>query len=275
MTPLKGKCVVILGASSGIGAEIGTYCLKQGASVHFVARREERLITQVASVEDAISRASYSVCDATDYLAIHQMMEEVYQKYSTVDLWINCTGQNKAIGKFWELNPQTIWEEVEVNLKSCMNGTHVALGQMVKANKGIIINFCGGGAAHPHLYAAAYSASKTAIARFTEATMLELEKEESNVKVFAVNPGLVYNERTAALCESEEGKRFMPEIECAFAEGRCQPAETVIKFIEATLTGDLNEYAGRLVQAPKNLQALTEKNSELKGTLTGFLRPVH
>ena len=270
----KDRVIVIIGASSGIGEEIGKYFLKQDAIVHFVARRSDRLesMHQVATSESR--QMSYTVGDARDYTTLRGVADSLTQKYGKIDLWINCAGQNKAIGKLWELNPESVWEEIDVNLQSCVNGTHAALQNMIVKDSGVIINFCGGGASHPHLYAGGYSASKTAIARFTEATMLELEEDTSRVKIFAVNPGLVLNERTEALCKSEEGKRFMPEIEKAFKEGNCQPAMDVIKFIETTLTGELDAYAGRLVTVPGDLHELITNSRQVEGSLKGYLRPV-
>ena len=53
--------------------------------------------------------------------------------------------QNKAIGRLWDLDPENLWMETEVNLKSAMNGTHIALKYMCLENNGTILNFCGGG----------------------------------------------------------------------------------------------------------------------------------
>ena len=50
---------------------------------------------------------------------------------------------------------KSVDEEQEVNLKSAMNGTHIALKYMCLENNGTILNFCGGGAGKPHVFAAA------------------------------------------------------------------------------------------------------------------------
>lgn len=265
---LEGKVVVVLGASSGIGAAISEYFSEKGARVWIAARREERLRKVAGSTMD------FSVCDATKYSDVERLAKSVVDKYKKIDLWVNCAGQNMAIGKVWELEEKNVWDEVDVILHSCINGTMAALQHMVRENGGVIVNFCGGGTAKPHLYAAAYSAAKTAIARFTEETYDELIRDGLNVKLFAVNPGLVYNERTAALCESEEGKKYMPNIKTAFETGHYQSPMAVAQFIETTLTGKLDNYAGRLSQASINLEKFIANNEGIAGTEKGYLRVV-
>ena len=273
MNFLKDKVIVVLGASSGIGAAISEYFLKYGAKVQIAARREERLIELNNKFNSANQQSFYTVCDATNIEDVRKVGAEAIKNYGHIDLWVNCAGQNKAVGQFWDIDPDVTWSEVDTNLRSCIYGTYVAMQYMMPRNSGRIFNFCGGGAAQPHLYAAGYSASKTGVARFTEAVQMELDDIDTDVKVFCGNPGLVLVERTVALVESEEGKKFMPNLKEAFDEGRCQPPETIAKFIAYTLSGEIDNYAGRLVQAPKDMNSIIKNNSNIKGTNQLLLRP--
>lgn len=80
--------------------------------------------------------------DARNYSNLARMAEQIVGCFGKIDVWINCAGQNKAIGCLWDLDPENLWMETEVNLKSAMNGTHIALKYMCLENNGTILNFC-------------------------------------------------------------------------------------------------------------------------------------
>lgn len=275
---VKNKVIVILGASSGIGAEISEYFCQRGAKVQLGARREERLKNVVDKINEKFDNevpiAHYTVCDATKYEEVQKLSDDAIKNYGKIDLWVNCTGQNKAIGNTWELAPDVMWNEIDVNLHSCTNGTHVALQHMMKHNSGVIFNFCGGGTAQPHLYASAYSASKTAVARFTEAVHLELVEEKSKVKIFCGNPGLVLNERTHLLTVDADGLKFMPGIKTAFETGKHQPSSDIARYICYTMSGEIDGYAGKLAEAPRDIETVISNNNKYRDTSKGLLRIV-
>ncbi len=273
MSILKDKIIVVLGASSGIGQEISKYFAENDAKVFIAARREERLIKIKNEMALKGKTIEYSVCDAVDFVSVERVANECIKAFGEIDVWINCVGQNKAIGKYWEINVDDLWEEVEVDFKSMMNGTHVAINKMLKKDSGIILNMCGGGTTQPHLYAAAYSSAKTAIARFTESVYLELEQENSNINLLCTTPGLVHNERTQLLCETEIGLKYMPGISEVFAQGGGQDALNTAYLIEYALEGKLDAYKGRFVYS-WNFDKVFEKGEKLKGTDIGYLRMV-
>ena len=150
MSILKDKVIVVLGASSGIGAWISKYFAENGAKVCICARRKELLKNLTNEMNQAGYNMIYRVCDATDNAEVFKIATDVIDIYEKVDVWINCAGQNKAIGKVYELTADEIWEEITIDLRSSINGVHSALQKRINQNHGIIVNFCGGGAAYPH-----------------------------------------------------------------------------------------------------------------------------
>ncbi len=273
MNILKDKVIVVVGTSSGIGAAVSEYFSDHGAITCIFARRKERLEKLCAQAKGKNQRMYSYTGDARNYNDLAKMAEHIVGCFGKIDVWINCAGQNKAIGRLWDLDPENLWMETEVNLKSAMNGTHIALKYMCLENNGTILNFCGGGAGKPHVFAAAYSTSKAAIARFTESVALEIQNVGFNIGIFSTNPGLVRNERTLALCESTEGKTYMPEIQQAFEKGKEQSSLTVAYLVEAILKGQLNGLEGRLIECfdKENLTEMRmNKNSEW-----GLLRKIN
>lgn len=273
MKILKDKVIVVVGASSGIGAAISEYFSDHGAITCIFARSRERLEELCSRAKEKDQRMYLYTGDARNYSDLARMAEQIVGYFGKIDVWINCAGQNKAIGRFWNLDPENLWMETEVNLKSAMNGTHIALKYMCLENNGTIINFCGGGAGKPHVFAAAYSTGKAAIARFTESVAMEIRKAGLNIGIFSTNPGLVRNERTLALCDSIEGKTYMPEIQQSFDQGNEQSPLTVAHLVEAILEGELKGLEGRLIEC-FDRENLTEMKKN-KNTEWGLLRKIN
>lgn len=273
MNILKDKVIVVVGTSSGIGAAISEYFCNHGAITCIFGRRKERLEKLCDRAKEKNQRMYPYTGDARNYSNLARMAEQIVGCFGKIDVWINCAGKNKAIGCLWDLDSENLWMETEVNLKSAMNGTHIALKYMCLENNGTILNFCGGGAGKTHVFAAVYSTSKAAIARFTESVALEIQKAGFNIGIFSTNPGLVRNERTLALCESTEGKTYMPEIQQAFYQGKEQSPLTIAHLVEAILEGELRGLKGRLIEC-FDRENLTEMKKN-ENTEWGLLRIIN
>ena len=44
--------------------------------------------------------------DARNYSNLARMAEQIVGCFGKIDIWINCAGQNKAIGCLWDLDPE-------------------------------------------------------------------------------------------------------------------------------------------------------------------------
>ncbi len=272
MNFIKDKIVVVIGASSGIGAFTAEYLAENGAIVHIAARREERLNKIFKRLSEKGCKISYSVCDATEYPSVKKIADDMVEKYGKIDLWLNCVGQNNVIGKAWDVDIDLTRIEIEANLRCCINSIHAALQNMVKINNGRIVTLCGGGAPFPNVYSAAFSASKTGMARFIETTVLELKNDNINVQIFPLNPTLIYNERTAALLTLEEGRNYFPWLAASFAENRHQDPLVIAKHIAYFLSGELDFCSGRMIYSSDDFQPLFNIKEKIKKSSYGFLR---
>ncbi|ORV21951.1 short-chain dehydrogenase [Mycolicibacterium confluentis] len=87
---LRGKRVLLTGASSGIGAAAAEQFAKAGASVILVARRQELLDEVTARITESGGEARAIACDLTDLEAIDALAETV----GAVDILINNAGRS-------------------------------------------------------------------------------------------------------------------------------------------------------------------------------------
>jgi NAD(P)-dependent dehydrogenase (short-subunit alcohol dehydrogenase family) len=91
---LSGSRVVVVGASSGIGAATARAAIEAGAHVSLVARRIERLDEIVASLRpEARERAATIACDVRDPSSVEAMARDVIER-GDLDALLYATGVN-------------------------------------------------------------------------------------------------------------------------------------------------------------------------------------
>ncbi|MGI8679236.1 MAG: SDR family oxidoreductase [Jatrophihabitans sp.] len=91
---IKGKTVMITGASSGIGRATALRVGAAGARVILVARGVEKLEQTRVEIEDLGGEAFVHRCDLADLSDIERMAKEVLQEYGRVDVLVNNAGRS-------------------------------------------------------------------------------------------------------------------------------------------------------------------------------------
>ncbi|MCX6481608.1 MAG: SDR family oxidoreductase [Mycobacterium sp.] len=92
--PLRGKRVLITGASSGIGEAGAQRFAREGAEVIIVARRAQLLDEVAAGIADNGGIATAIACDLADLDAVDALAETVLQRFGGVDILVNNAGRS-------------------------------------------------------------------------------------------------------------------------------------------------------------------------------------
>lgn len=93
ITDWRGRCVWLLGASTGIGAATASALLRRGAHVVVSARPSERL-----SAFAATHPAAWALpVDSTDAAAVHLATDQVLARHGRIDLAMYCAGHYRAM----------------------------------------------------------------------------------------------------------------------------------------------------------------------------------
>ncbi|VWX57740.1 Short-chain dehydrogenase [Burkholderiales bacterium 8X] len=172
---LRGRVVVLTGASSGIGRATAQALASQGADVVLAARNAEALDEVAKQCNTERGSAIAVPTDVTDADAMRALRDAAIARYGHIDVWINNVGVG-AVGLFDSTPIDAHRRVVESNLIGHMNGAHAVLPHFRERCRGILINMIslGGWVASP--YAAAYTASKFGIRGFSESLRAELSK---------------------------------------------------------------------------------------------------
>ncbi len=92
--PLRGKRVLITGASSGIGEAGAQRFAREGAEVIIVARRAELLDEVAAGIADTGGIATAIACDLANLDAVDALADTVLQRFGGVDILVNNAGRS-------------------------------------------------------------------------------------------------------------------------------------------------------------------------------------
>ena len=187
MASLRGRVVIVTGASSGIGRDTAGALAQRGAKVIAAARNVERL-EQLASEAPGIDIAQCDVGVAADRAAL---VDGVLGRHGRVDGLIN----NAGVG--WnalvEDTPEDkVRELFDVNVVGLIDLTQRVLPTMLGQRDGDIVNVSSiaGYVASPPF--TVYAASKHAVTGFT--TGLRRELTGTGVHAHLITPGPVRTE---------------------------------------------------------------------------------
>lgn len=180
---IKGKVVVITGASSGIGAATAKLLAAKGAKVVLGARREERLQALSQAIGD---NAVYQVTDVTDRQQVRALIDLAVSKFGRVDVLYNNAGTMPQ-GNLSDREYDKWQMMLNVNIMGVLNGIGEVLPIMQKQHDGLIIatDSVAGHVVYPA--SAVYNGTKYAVRAIMEG--LRQEEKEHGIRSTIVSPG--------------------------------------------------------------------------------------
>ncbi len=182
---MKGKVVIITGASSGIGRSCAFEFSNLGAKLMLVARSEKKLQEISNQINQNGGSSFFCVTDVSLKQECEQMVEKTISHFGEIDILINNAGISMR-SIFEKLNLSVFEKVMKVNFWGSVYCTKYALPYILK-NKGSIVGVSSI-AGHKGLPGrTAYSASKFALQGFLEA--LRIENLNKNLHVLVISPG--------------------------------------------------------------------------------------
>lgn len=189
---LPMKTVVITGSTRGIGYGLANEFLKRGCKVVVSGRTQEAVDKAMKQLADSHHDDNiYGVaCDVTDYVQMQNLWDKSAARFGEIDVWINNAGISNAYVPFWEVSPYTVKNVTDTNMLGAMNGSHVALKEMIKQGGGELYNMYGFGSDGRKADGLTlYGATKFGLKYLTEA--LAKEAKDTPVLIGSLSPGIV------------------------------------------------------------------------------------
>jgi 3-oxoacyl-[acyl-carrier protein] reductase len=199
MFSLKDKVALVTGASQGIGWDTAQALVVAGAKVAVAARTHEKLALLVGEIVAAGGEALAVKMDVADAEQVKAGFKQVIEKFGRLDILVN----NAAItrdGLAVRMKPDD-WDAV---IRTNLTGAHLciqqALGAMMRARAGRIINVASVVAQMGNAGQANYVAAKAGLIGLTKAIAMEIASR--NITVNAVAPGFIETPMTNVLPDS-------------------------------------------------------------------------
>jgi NADP-dependent 3-hydroxy acid dehydrogenase YdfG len=188
---IKGKVVVITGASSGLGEAAAKHLTKLGATVVLGARRKDRIEKLAKEITDNGGKAFAIAMDVTKRDQVKKMADSAIEKFGRIDVILNNAGI-MPLSKMENLHVDEWDKMIDVNIKGVLNGIAAVLPYMKKQKSGQIINTSSVAGHKVFNGSAVYSATKFAVRALTEG--LRTEVKPYNIRTTIVCPGAVKTE---------------------------------------------------------------------------------
>ncbi|MDQ6701383.1 MAG: SDR family oxidoreductase [Acidobacteriota bacterium] len=189
---LKNQCVLVVGASSGIGRETAVLFAREGARVMASARREDRL----KGLQNQLSQEGFPIevspADASQADQMEQLAEHTRATLGHIDILVFATGTNTPDRTMKRLTVE-IWDHMlNVNLNGAYYATRAVLPAMRERGSGHLIYVSSISGIMPDISGAAYQAGKRALLGLAHA--IRVEEKENGIRTCVVCPGLVDTE---------------------------------------------------------------------------------
>lgn len=192
LTSIKGRSVIVTGASKGIGKGIAKVFAQQGAQVMLAARGKDAAEVTHEEIRSAGGEAEVHLCDVTDWSAVQAMVAATVKAFGGVDILCANAGifpQTKLLDM-----PPEEWDHVlATNLKSAFLCVKACIPEFEKGDGGRVIltsSITGPVTGFPGW--SHYGASKSGQLGFLKTAALELSRYKTTIN--AVLPGNIMTE---------------------------------------------------------------------------------
>ena len=225
MFNLTGKVAVVTGGYWGIGRGIADGLAEAGADIVVCARHLDRCQQACLEIEKLGVKALPVKCDISNKEEAENMVRVTIQEFGKIDILVNNAGITGSAKPVIEISDEEWNETLAINLTGMFLCCRAAAREMIKQNKGKIINVTSMASTRPIPHSGDYCASKAGALLLSYVLALELIKHNINVNVIC--PGYF-----ATHLNPEYGERMLQQIEKRIPIGR---------------VGDVNEIKGLAV----------------------------
>lgn len=184
---LKGKTVLLSGATSGLGRALALQLATNGCRLALCGRDAGKLATLVTELALPADRILAKAFDLTDHVAAADFAQASLRAFGRIDILINNAGANLGKATVGAIDLEAFAAMLNLNCTAQLALTQPVWRAMVDARGGRIINIVSSAALHSSASLAGYTASKGAFHALTG--VMRREGRPLGIHVTGVYPG--------------------------------------------------------------------------------------
>jgi NAD(P)-dependent dehydrogenase (short-subunit alcohol dehydrogenase family) len=186
----KGKVSLIAGGTGGLGRAVTAAFLETGATVLVTYVRPEEFAALVTVAERTRTTPPEGVSvDVTDFASVDKAVTAIVAKHGRLDILVNTVGGYAGGVNLWETDPKVFERMLALNLKSGFALARAAVSQMIRQNRGWVVNIAAKAAYDHGAGASMYAASKAGALAMMDS--LAAEVKPYNINVNSVLPSII------------------------------------------------------------------------------------
>ncbi len=221
------KCVLITGATRGIGKQIAITLAKQGYNIALNYRKENEELENTKKEIEKIGVQILAVKgDVANFEDCENFVKQVIERFGQIDVLVNNAGITKDM-LLMRMKKEDFEQVIDTNLVGTFNVTKNVVPYMMKARSGRIINISSVVGISGNAGQTNYSASKAGIIGFTKSLAKEIASR--NILVNAVAPGFIETNMTDVL--KDDVKQEIAKNIPLKRMGTAQDVANVVKFL--------------------------------------------
>ncbi len=205
---LDGKVAIITGASQGLGHAMALKFAEAGADIVAASRTKEKLDQTAGEVRKLGRKCLVVPADVTQSAQVNAIIAAAIKEFGRIDVLVNnAGGGDEKLGKtLTEITDEDWHRGIDTNLSSQFYACRAVIPQMLKQNRGKIINLASGyglrGGKHNFIYAS----SKGGVIQLTRS--MALTYAQNNIQTNCIVPGIFpHNEE---MMRFFKGGKFIP-----------------------------------------------------------------
>ena len=210
----EAKVVVVTGAAGALGQAVFDHFARRGALVVALDYSDELID---ASYPEKLSPHLYRVVDLTDRSSCDTVISGLIDELGGIDILCNIAGGFLMGESVHETSDKT-WDFLfNLNTRSIVNTGSSVVPSMLSRGGGKIINVAARAATQGFAQMGAYTASKAAVMRLTEAMAAELREQHINVN--CIMPGTMDTPRNRIDMPDADHSTWVPTSQLADVVG--------------------------------------------------------
>ncbi len=257
--PFHGRCVLITGASRGIGKRLALGFAAAGARVGLLARTQGALNAAQLEIEQAGGQALPIRGDVREPKEMESAAGRMISSFGGLDVLIAAAGVQGPVGPFLESRLLQWRDTFDTNLLGVMNCCKAVMPGMIARRSGKIVALIGNGTSSGRPNFAPYAAAGAAVARFVESIAGEVH--EHNVQINCFHPGGAYTSMTDEILQAGDraGAQEVEEAQQTRMTGGIA-AERQIQFALFLGSERSNHITGKAIHVRDDLKKLEHDN---------------